>query len=376
MKVLITGANGFIGKNLQLYLRENSNFSTVLFTHSDSINTLKDLLSEVDFVFHLAGVNRPSFEKEFTVGNIELTQFLCTCIKQTNRRIPILYASSTQATRSNPYGMSKLAAENSLRDFSLETKTPVYIFRLPNVFGKFSRPNYNSVVATFCYNISRNLDIQIHDESALLNLVYIDDVIQAFLSVLTTNSLSDLPFYEVKPVYTLTLKELADKLLRFKNSRSSLITERVGEGLDRALYSTYLSFLDPSDFQYSLTHHQDSRGVFVEMLRTRDSGQFSFFSACPGVTRGGHYHHTKTEKFFIVQGEALFRFYNVSSGDSYEIKTTESQYSIVETVPGWAHDITNIGSTTLIVLLWANEVFDPNAPDTYHYPFTSAEGKK
>ncbi|MEA1989040.1 MAG: NAD-dependent epimerase/dehydratase family protein, partial [Pseudomonadota bacterium] len=296
-----------------------------------------------------------------------LTSSLCEAIAQTGRQIPIVYTSSIQADLSNSYGESKKVAEDVLTEFSTQTGNPIYLFRLPNVFGKWCKPNYNSAVATFCYNIAHGLPVQINDADAKVRLVYVDDVVQQFISIMDSVSV-ETGFCEVNPVYELTVGNLAKKIQTFKGSRTNLITEPVGTGVDRALHSTYLSYLEPEQFSYELVKHEDPRGVFVEMLKTKDSGQFSYFTAHPGITRGGHYHHTKTEKFLVLKGEALFKFRHILSEETYEIKTVGDEPQVVETVPGWTHDITNIGDDEMIVMLWANEIFDRDNPDTYAKP--------
>jgi UDP-2-acetamido-2,6-beta-L-arabino-hexul-4-ose reductase len=364
MKVLVTGSNGFIGNNLRVHLSERKEIEVVTFSRDDDLSALGSKLDGVDFVFHLAGVNRPKNVEEFALGNTDLTSALCQAIIQTKRLIPIIYTSSVQAELDNPYGESKKAAEQVLINFSVQVRSPVYLFRLPNVFGKWCKPNYNSAVATFCYNIAHDLPIQINDANAKVRLVYVDDVVKYFMSIMD-GALVEPGLNNVNPVYEMTVGGLAEKIQLFKNSRQSLLTEPVGTGLDRALHSTYLSYLKPEHFSYELTKHEDPRGVFVEMLKTKSSGQFSYFTAHPGITRGGHYHHTKTEKFLVLKGNALFKFRNVLTDDSYEIKTTDNVPQVVETVPGWTHDITNIGEDEMIVMLWANEIFDRANPDTY-----------
>jgi UDP-2-acetamido-2,6-beta-L-arabino-hexul-4-ose reductase len=272
-------------------------------------------------------------------------------------------ASSTQADQDNPYGKSKLAAEEAVITLAEETGNSAYIYRLQNVFGKWCKPNYNSVVATFCYNIAHDLPIQINDPSAQLRLVYVDDVVEDFLRVIQLKS-DGLSMPKIQPEYSFTLGELADQIKAFKNCRNSLLSESVGEGLTRALYATYVSYLDPQQFSYPLPQYGDERGVFVEMLKTKDSGQFSFFTAHPGITRGGHYHHTKTEKFLVIKGRARFGFRHIVTDETYEIVTSGDQPQVVDTVPGWAHEITNIGEDEMVVMLWANENFDRDHPDT------------
>lgn len=367
MKVLVTGSNGFMGNNLRVHLSERKDIAVVTFSRDDNLGSLVSKLEGVDFVFHLAGVNRPKNVEEFTLGNSDLTSSLCQAIAQTKRPIPVVYTSSVQAELDNPYGQSKQAAEQALMDFSAQSGSPVYLFRLPNVFGKWCKPNYNSAAATFCYNVAHNLPIQINDATAKVRLVYVDDVIKHFISIMD-GALVEPGFSDVNPVYEVTVGDLAKQIQLFKDSRQSLLTEPVGTGFDRALHSTYLSYLEPEEFSYQLVKHEDPRGVFVEILKTKDSGQFSYFTADPGITRGGHYHHTKTEKFLVLKGNALFKFRQILTDEIYEIKTLGDVPQVVETVPGWAHDITNIGKDEMVVILWANEIFDRENPDTYAKP--------
>ncbi len=371
MKVLITGANGFVGQNFIAHLSERSDVEVLRFTRGDSLQSLQDTVSQADWIFHLAGVNRPQDPEEFKAGNTDLTRALCDTLRLTGRRVPIVYTSSIQAEQDNPYGRSKRAAEDALLEFSAEQSSSVHLFRLPNVFGKWARPNYNSAVATFCHNIARDLPIQINNPDAEINLVYIDDVINCFIKLMD-GAVPDAPFMEVQPQYRITVGNLAEQLHAFRDSRKSLITESVGTGLVRALYSTYLSYVPPERFTYEVPKFGDPRGVFVEMLKTRDSGQFSFFTAHPGITRGGHYHHSKTEKFLVIKGNACFRFRHIVTGEFHELFTTGDKPEIVETVPGWTHDITNVGEEEMIVMLWANEIFDRAHPDTYARPVGTA----
>lgn len=366
MKVLITGANGFVAKNLSVHLRERGNIDVIPFLRSDTVESLPQKIAEVDFIVHLAGINRPKTESEFLEGNVDLTRALCDVASKSGRRIPIIYTSSTQAERDNAYGSSKRLAEDALRAFSKQSGSPVYIYRLPNLFGKWCRPNYNSVVATFCHNIAHDLPIQVNDPQAALSLVYIDDVVADFIRILDERP-APCEYEEVRPVYRTTVGALAETLNSFKAGRSSLVIDPVGCGFTRALYSTYITYFTPEQFAYPLTKHEDPRGVFVEMLKTRDSGQFSYFTAHPGVTRGGHYHHTKTEKFLVIKGHARFRFRHIVSGEAHERIVTSQVPEVVETIPGWSHDITNIGDDEMVVMLWANEIFDRHKPDTVTY---------
>lgn len=362
MAIVVTGAQGFIGKNLMVHLAERG-LDTVAIGSDTSEAELAAALAEADFVFHLAGVNRPRSEDEFVTGNVDFTRQLCELLAGTGRRTPVVYASSIQAGRDNPYGLSKRGAEEALRRHGEATDAPVRIFRLANVFGKWARPNYNSAVATFCHNIARGLPISVNDAAAPLNLVHVDDVVTAFLSVLDAPG-DGVGFAEAGPVYSTTVGVVADAIRGFAGNRESLMIDRVGAGLTRALYSTYLSYLEPEAFSYRVPRHSDSRGVFVEMLKTPDCGQFSYFTAGPGETRGQHYHHTKTEKFLVLIGEARFGFRHIVTQERHEIITRGGDGTIVETIPGWAHDITNVGEHEMVVMLWANEIFDRAKPDT------------
>ncbi|MFA7580139.1 NAD-dependent epimerase/dehydratase family protein [Castellaniella sp.] len=374
MRILITGADGFIGRNLRQHLSTRADIELVCHTRAQGYQALPALLAGVDVVFHLAGVNRPQDPAEFTAGNVGLTRQLLAAaeaeMRRTGRSIEVVYTSSTQAQRDNPYGASKRAAEALMHEYATRTQAPVHVFRLPNVFGKWSRPDYNSAVATFCYRVARGQAIEVHDPDAALSLVYVDDVIAAFLALIDGATLpTDADgFAQVQPVYPTTVGAVAAAIRSFAASRQSLITERVGSGLLRALYATYVSFLPPASFAYDLVQHADPRGTFVEMLKTPDCGQFSFFTAHPGVTRGGHYHHSKTEKFLVIRGQARFRFRHILTGEAHELVTSGARPQVVETVPGWTHDITNVGSDELVVMLWANEIFDPTRPDTYACP--------
>lgn len=364
MRVLVTGANGFIGKNLMVHLRERTGIEATTFLRGESQQVLGNKVAAADFIFHLAGINRPQTDAEFAEGNTELTRALCDAIRSCGRKIPVIYTSSTQADRDNLYGISKHQAEDALRKLAESTGSPIYIYRLPNVFGKWCRPNYNSAVATFCHNIAHDLPIQINDADAPIQLVYVDDVIADFLRVMEMLPAAHKDHEALEPVYRITVGELAQQLRTFKESRATLVTEAVGTGLTRALYSTFITYFAPEQFSYPLTRHEDPRGVFVEVLKTHDAGQFSYFTAHPGVTRGGHYHHTKTEKFLVIKGEARFRFRHIDTDATHEHCTSAAVPEIVETIPGWSHDITNIGKDEMIVMLWANEVFDRQKPDT------------
>lgn len=363
MRVLVTGINGFIGKNLAARLSEGGEHAVVGFARSDGDDSLPAKIVAADAIVHLAGVNRPKDMADFHQGNALLTEFLCKAARDSGRKIPLILASSIQAAQENAYGESKRHAELVVERYSSETGSPAIIYRLPNVFGKWCRPSYNSVVATFAHNIANDLPIQINDPATELNLVYIDDVMDEFLRALASPN-QGLSRGDVRPQYCVTLGDLAARLTEFKECRNTLILDRVGTGIERALYATYVSYLPSSRFAYDVPQYVDARGSFVEMLKTRDSGQFSYFTAHPGVTRGGHYHHTKTEKFLVIKGSALFGFRHLISGERFSLETTGDKPQIVETIPGWTHDITNVGKEEMVVMLWANEIFDRSRPDT------------
>ncbi len=367
MKVLVTGSKGFIGKNLSAQLAVCEDFEVLYYDRKSTLDDLRSAVAKADFICHLAGVNRPDDEAEFARVNTDLTETLCQVVQESERHIPIIFASSVHVEQDSPYGASKLAAEQILLKHSEKTDTPVYIFRLPHVFGKWCKPDYNSVVATFCYNIAHDLPIQIDDSPHPLSLVYIDDLVATFVRIMTGREVGK-SYCEVRPLYTIRIGELADQVRLFRASRDTLVSERVGDGLVRALYATYISYLPLKDFAYEVPKYADPRGIFVEMLKTKDSGQFSFFTAHPGVTRGGHYHHSKTEKFLIVKGNARFRFRHIMTQELHEVLTSGDKPEVVETIPGWSHDITNVGDEEMIVMLWANEIFDRERPDTYADP--------
>ena len=368
-KVLITGSNGFIGKNLRLYLKERKDIEVTCFNKNHHYSSLFETVKNSNFIFHFAGVNRSDKIENFQIGNKDFTKILCETIKKTNNKIPIVYTSSIKVNQNTPYGKSKKNAEDLLFNLNKEIGVPVSIFRLPNVFGKWCKPNYNSVIATFCNNIIRDIPINISDKNNIIELVYIDDVIKKFIQLLDNSiknkKLKSIEF--VKPVYKITLGKLAKQLYAFKKMSQTKILERVGSGFIRALYSTYVSYLPLDQFSYPISQNKDARGLFVEFLKTQNSGQFSYFSASPGTTRGSHYHHSKTEKFLVVKGEAKFKFLHMDKEIKYELVVNSDKPEIVETIPGWSHSITNIGKEELIVMLWSNEIFNPKKPDTYSF---------
>lgn len=359
--VIVTGADGFIGRNLRLRLSELNDWSVLPLTRDTPSEGWIDAFRNGDAVVHLAGVNRPADPAEFAENETSVTALLDT-MRAVGRRLPVVLASSTKAEESSPYGASKLAAERRLLAAAVSDGFVAAVVRLPNVFGKWCRPNYNSAVATFCHNIARDLPVRVDDAEAALTLVYIDDVIDTFIRLITDGF--ETGHHEVGPTYRTTVGDILDQIRGFRADRDQNLIAEVGHGLTRALYATYVSYLPTESFSYAIPAHKDARGAFSEMVKTRTSGQFSYFNALPGVTRGGHYHHTKTEKFLVVHGRARFRFRNLATGERHEIETSAEHPEIVETIPGWAHDVTNIGDEIMVSLLWANEIFDRSRPDT------------
>ena len=368
--ILITGSNGFIGKNLVSWLKNIPNISIKTFERDNDISLLSQCLKNVDYVIHLAGENRTNDLNNYYKNNVEFTLLLSQKIRQelekSKRLIKLIFASSSQALLKNPYGRSKLKAEKILEKLSKESNCYVNIFRLPGIFGKWCKPNYNSVVATFCHRISKNIPIKIDDPNKKLKLVYIDDVINEIVKCISKKVDHKL-FKSVKPEYTISLSELAIQIKKFKLHRKSLDIENFGSGLTKFLYATYLSYLSPENFSYKLKVNTDPRGKFVEAIKSKSIGQISFLTINPKQKRGGHYHNTKTEKFFVIQGEALFRFRHLLNNNYFELKVSANNLKVVDTVPGWSHDIINTGRKSLIIILWSNEIYDAKKPDTIQH---------
>lgn len=360
-RIVVTGADGFIGRNVQVRLGELGMKVLPLVRGSDR-DAWFSAVAAADAVIHLAGANRPADPADFMAVNHGTADLLAQAVHAAKRPVRIAYTSTSRATEPTSYGRSKLAGEEQLRRLAAETGSPVHVLRLPNVFGKWARPNYNSAVATFCHNIARDLPIQVNDPGACLRLVYIDEVVETLVAIVEERVPDGIAI--VEPVYETTVGAVAETIAGFRRDRADNLIDVVGAGLTRALYSTYVSALPINEFSYPIATHTDPRGSFSEMLKTRTSGQFSFFTAHPGVTRGGHYHHSKTEKFLVVLGRARFRFRHILSGETHAIDVSGECPEIVETVPGWTHDVTNVGDTLLISLLWANEIFDRERPDT------------
>lgn len=380
-KVLITGANGFIGKNLITTLKLNKDIEIKTFDIEDNDQTLEKCLKEVDFIFHLAGINRPKMDEEFITGNVGLTQKIINKLEELNKNTPILITSSIQAALDNAYGISKKQAEESLTEYGKKNSAKTYIFRLPNVFGKWCRPNYNSVVATFCNNIANNLEVTINDENKELELVYIDDVVKEFIFTMEayveeSEELEEIAaakeldtvnqcYFKIPVSFKVTLGELARKIYEFKESRKNLTVPNLADEFTKNLYSTYLSYLPADKFSYPLKMNVDSRGSFTEFLKSTDRGQVSINVSKPGITKGNHWHHTKNEKFLVVSGEGIIQLRKIDNEEIIEYKVSGHKLEVVDIPVGYTHNIINTGETDMVTVMWVNEIFNPEKPDTY-----------
>lgn len=366
MNILVTGANGFIGKNLVAELKNRGYENIYEFTRKTNPSLLEEYTKTCDFVFHLAGVNRPKDESEFMEGNFGFTSRLIDLLIKQGNRSPIVFASSIHAKLNNLYGISKKAAEDLLLKYQKETGAKAYVYRLPNVFGKWSKPHYNSVVATFCYNIARNLEINVKDPDAELTLCYIDDVVEEFVKALKGNLTMEDEFCIVPATYTIKVGELAELIRSFKESREKLEVPNMDDSLTKKLYSTYLSFLPKDKFSYDLKMNVDHRGIFAEFIRTPERGQVSINISKPGVSKGNHWHHSKNEKFLVVSGEGLIRLRKIGSDEMIEYRVSGEKLQVIDIPPGYIHSIVNVGDSNLVTVMWANECFEPDKPDTYY----------
>lgn len=362
---MVTGAKGFIGKNLIAQLN-NAQVATNIFEYDlDTDPMLLDgFCKEADFVLHLAGVNRPQNTDEFIEGNFGFTSTLLDTLKKHCNICPVLLTSSTQAELDNPYGQSKKAGEDLLFTYAKETGAKVLVYRFPNVFGKWCRPNYNSAVGTFCHNIANDLPIKVNDRSTQMTLVYIDDVVSELIHALCGNETRDDEFCKVPIEHKITLGEIVDLLYAFKTSRDNHNVPDMSDAFTKKLYATYLSYLPTNGFNYPLKMNIDDRGSFTEILRTADRGQFSVNISKPGITKGNHWHHTKNEKFLVVSGNGVIRFRKVDENKIYEYYVSGDKLEVVDIPPGYTHNIENLGNTDLVTFMWGSECFDPDKPDT------------
>jgi UDP-2-acetamido-2,6-beta-L-arabino-hexul-4-ose reductase len=379
MKILVTGAKGFIGKNLVVALKRRAGLDVIEYDLDSPAELLEEGLAKADVIYHLAGVNRPERIEEFTEGNFDLTRQICDALRRLERTPLLVLSSSTQAALDNPYGLSKRQAEEAVFDFGRETGASVFVFRLHGVFGKWCRPNYNSVVATFCHNIACNLPIAISDPTREIELVYVDDVVRAFIGVMDNRlPVSDGKYCLAEPTYRISLGPLADTIQGFRDSRVSLALPDMSDSFHRALYSTYVSYLPTDSFAYTLTQRADPRGELAELLKSPHIGQIFVSRTRPGITRGHHYHDTKVEKFVVLEGDAMIRFRHIrpdvndqrtevgeQRSDVIEYPVSGREFRVVDIPPGYTHSIENVGENDLIVLFWADEILNPEKPDTY-----------
>ena len=379
MNILVTGAKGFVGKNLVSQLHniqaekaKNYAVSSDLKVFEYDIDSdpaeLELYCQKADFVFNLAGVNRPKDQAEFMQGNFGFASTLLDTLKKYKNSCPVMISSSTQAAQDNPYGESKRAGENLLFDYAKETGAKVLVYRFPNVFGKWCKPNYNSAVATFCNNIATGLDIQVNDPSVVMNLVYVDDVVNELIAALTGEENRTGDYCAVPTVHTTTLGEIVELLYAFKASRVNLnVPHVVANGFEKKLYSTYLSYLPKDKFSYPLKMNVDDRGSFTEIIRTNDRGQFSVNISKPHITKGNHWHHTKNEKFVVVSGNGAIRFRKIDeqNAEVIEYLVSGDKIEVVDIPTGYTHNIENLGDTDMVTFMWCNECFDPQHPDTF-----------
>lgn len=366
MKILVTGSKGFIGKNLVAELRNRSYTDIFEYGKNTDPILLDEYCKEADFVFHLAGVNRPEDQSEFMDGNYGFTSTLLDALKKHQNNCQVMISSSIQAELDNPYGISKKAGEDLLFEYSKETGAKVLIYRFPNVFGKWCRPNYNSAVATFCHNIAHELPITVTDPKAVMKLVYIDDVVKELINALNGIESSVGVFCEVPLVHTITLGEIVDLIDSFKKSREDRSIPNMANAFTKKLYSTYLSYLPEDQFSYDLKMNVDQRGSFTEFIKTPDRGQVSVNISKPGITKGNHWHHTKNEKFLVVSGKGVIRFRKIDSDEVIEYYVCGGEMKVVDIPTGYTHNIENLGDTDMVTIMWANELFDPEKPDTYY----------
>ena len=378
MKVLVTGAQGFIGRNLVSQLHniqhgkarhygiQGDEFIVFEYDIDSDPSELDIYCKQADFVFNLAGVNRPKEPSEFMHGNFGFASTLLDTLKKYGNTCPVMISSSTQAALDNPYGESKRAGEQLVFDYGRETGAKVLVYRFPNVFGKWCRPNYNSAVATFCNNIAHDLPIQVNDPSVVMNLVYVDDVVDELISALDGREHRQDDYCEVPVVHTLTLGCIVDLIKSFRGMPENLDVPDLGDAFTKKLYSTYLSYLPADRFRYPLRMNVDARGSFTEIIRTADRGQFSVNISKPGITKGQHWHHTKNEKFVVVSGHGLIQLRRIGSEEVINFEVSGEKIEVVEMIPGYTHNIVNLSETDdLVTFMWCNECFDPNRPDTY-----------
>ena len=365
MKVLITGAKGFLGKNLISNLKLDKDIIIYEYDINNTEEELDKFTLDCDFVFHLAGVNRPKDDSEFMKGNFGFTEVLLDYLKKNNNHCPVMISSSIQAKLDNEYGKSKKAGEDLIVNYGKENNVKTYIYRFPNLFGKWCRPNYNSVIATFCNNIANDLPITVNDENVMLTLAYVDDVCYELINCMKGYPTKEENFCKVPLEYKKTLKEIVDLLELFKKNEKGIMVPSTGDDFTKKLYATYVSYMPLEKLVVDLEEHRDERGVFCELVRTKEAGQVSISTTNPNIIRGGHYHNTKMERFMVVKGIAKIKFEHVITHETFEFEVSDEKLQYVTIPVGYQHSINNIGDSELMLILWANELFDKDSPDTY-----------
>ena len=365
MNVLIVGSKGFIGQNLFYQLKEDKKFNILLLDKDSSRVEIEAKVCKAQLIFLIFGINKEKLPKDSFENNYNFTEIVCSILKRNNKKTNIIFTSSIQANKNNAYGRSKLKAEKILLKYKKETKAKVIIYRLPNIFGKWSKPFYNSVVATFCFNSARNKKINISDKDKVIKLFYIDDLIKDFIGKIRQKKWDT--YIEIKNTYNITLLQLANLIRSFNTKDKAILANDISKAFVKKIYSTYQSFLPISKFKYRIKNHSDSRGSFVEFLKNEQFGQFSYFSILPKKIRGNHFHHTKIEKFIVITGKAKFNFINIINNHKFSILVNSNENLVINSIPGWAHNIENPGNDITKILVWCNELLDKNYPDTNFY---------
>ena len=365
MNVLIVGHKGFIGQNLFYQLKDNKKFNISLLEKNSSQADIEDKVCKAELIFLIFGINKQKLPNVRFEDNYLFTKKICAVLKDNNKKTNIIFTSSIQANQNNSYGKSKIKAEKILLQYKKETKSQVLIYRLPNIFGKWSRPYYNSVVATFCFNIARNKKINVSRDNKIIKLFYIDDLIKDFINKIKLKKWNS--YVKIKNTHNISLLKLANLIRSFDNKDNTFLTDNVSKDFIKKIYSTYVSFLPINKFNYKLKDYSDNRGSFVEFLRNEQFGQFSYFSICPKKTRGNHFHHTKIEKFIVIAGKAKFNFVNIINKSRFSILANSNENLVINSIPGWAHNIENPGKEMTKILVWCNEILDKDNPDTIFY---------
>lgn len=366
MKVLVTGSKGFLGSNLVATLKTQE-YDVMEFDRETTLEELEVMCQNCDIVFHLAGVNRSINPEDYAKGNTDLSENLVFLLQKHHNRAAVVFSSSIQSKLDNDYGNSKREAETVFANHAKSNHSKVYIYQLTNLFGKWNKPNYNSVISTWSHKISRNEAIEVSDPMITLNLNYVDDVVQEFMAVIEGNVFQeDSLYYQINPTYTKTLQTISDLLHKFKDSRSNLFIPNMEDPFERKLYATYLSYIPTNEFSYDLKMNNDERGSFTEFLKTEERGQVSINIAKPGITKGEHWHHTKNEKFLVVSGSGTIKLRHINSREVITYNVSGEKLKVVDIPPGYTHNITNTGHTDMVTVMWVNEPFDPNTPDTFY----------